>query len=260
MYQKNFDFSFKLIRSREVPAVVKGMLDIVEKHDPVALKIEGMYLLLKEKRPLMSYFTDKTKSDYSGLLETLRQQRNGIISAITLQMKACSKSSAESMKSSWEVTNPLVNKYLYNILTDNDIVITEKVENFLRNYYDNTVLVGTATTLGIHVYVDELRDVMNSIAEAQQARSTHKASLRFADKQTIRYDVMNVCSNLLLAIDLAEVEHKTIDYGMLKAELSGFLAQFSSLVKSRATRSKNSETVIKETTVESSTTTTSTAI
>ena len=260
MKQKPFDFSFKQVRSQEVPAVVKGMLDIVEKHDPAALKIEGMYLLLREKRPLMSYFTDKTKSDYSDLLDSLRQQRNGIISAITMQMKASSKSSVESIKSAWDVANPLVRKYLSNILTDNEIVITEKVENFLRSYYENAVLSDAATSLGIHIYVDELKEVANSIVDAQQARSNYKATIRLADKTKMRQDVMKSCSNLLRAIELAEMEHKSIDYGMLKAELSVFLMQISSLVKARTTRSKNSETDIKETTADLSTKTPSTAI
>ena len=46
------------LRNDEFPDVVDFTLDIVEKHNPVELKIEGFYNRLLEKRPLLEEFSE----------------------------------------------------------------------------------------------------------------------------------------------------------------------------------------------------------
>ncbi|MBP1665025.1 MAG: hypothetical protein H6Q19_2165 [Bacteroidetes bacterium] len=235
------NFSYNRVRIDEFPGVVKGVLEVVEKHNPSALKIEGMYSRLLEKRPLLNLISNKVKSEYSEPILELRKQRDQLISAILLQMRAAGKSSVPAITAAWKAISPIVKGCLENVLIRNEKVKTEKVNAFLETYFTGTELAESGNILGIHLNIVKMKELCDAIVESETARREAKATRRQADPVSLRKEIAGDLSNLIRAIELAEVENETIDYGLLKAELTELLLPFTTLVRARTTRAKNSE-------------------
>lgn len=254
------NFCFSRVRISEFPGMVKGMLGVVAKHNPASLKIEGMYLIAQDNLPLLDLFFEPAKSDYTEPIEELRKQRAQVISATLLQMKAAGLSSVPTITAASEVILPAIRKYLDKVLVNNGKVISEKVDGFLETYLASPDLTAAGNTLGIHVYIMRLKELRDSIGGKEKARTAAKAERRLANPVALRKKISRSLSNLTKAIEVAEVENVTIDYGLLNAELAEFLVPFNTLVKSRTTRAKNSEADKNTTAADTSSTTDTAAI
>ena len=257
---ERINFSFTRVRINEFPAVVKGLLDIVEKHNPVILKIDGMYQRLLAKRPLLNLFSEPAKSEFTQVINELQKQRAQLISAILLKMKAAEKSSVSIKTAARAVILPVVRTYLEGVLVNNEKVITEKVDAFLQIYIASPEQTEAGNTLGMDIYIMKLKELSDSIVENEQARTAAKAARRLANTVALRKEIANDMNNLISAIALAEVENETLDYSLLNAELTQFLVPFNTLVRARTTRAKNSEADIKTTAADTSSQTITAAI
>jgi len=110
-----------------------------------------------------------------------------------------------------------------------------------------------ATTTGINEYVDEL-DVLKKRIELNCAtRNADNSARRMKNELNLKPSILSAISNLLKAIDLAQVHNTAVDFTPLIAELNQFFVPFMALTRSRSTRNKNAD--IKKTAASSSTTT-----
>ena len=257
---QKINFSFNRVRVSEFPVMVKGMLEVVAKHNPASLKIDGMYQRLLAKRPLLNLFSEPTKSEHTQVINELQKQRAQLISAILLQLKAAEKSSVPIKTAARAVILPVVRMYLEGILVNNEKVITEKVDAFLQIYSATPELTEAGNTLDMDIYIMKLKELSDSIVEKDQVRTAAKAARRLANTVELRKEIANDMNNLISAIALAEVENETLDYSLLNAELTQFLVPFNTLVRARTTRAKNSEADIKTTAADTSSQTITAAI
>ena len=248
----NLNFSFNRVRISEYPGMVRGLLGVVEKHDPVTLKINPWYLRLQEKRPLLNLFNSLAKSEYSEPIKELRKQRRRVISVMLLLMKAAEKSSVPAIMAARAEILPVVQTYLEGVLVMNEVVIMEKVNGFTETYFASPELTESGNTLGIHVYALKLKELSDGIVEKENARTAAKAARRLADPVSLRKEISTDLRNLMSAIELAELENETIDYGLLNAELTQYLVPFNTLVRARTTRAKNREADNKTTAADTS--------
>ena len=248
------------LRNNEFPDVVDYALDIVEKHNPAELKIEGFYNLLKDKRPLLDDFSGIIGiSSYKAEIDEERLQRLAVIRAVILHMKGADQAAISSHADARARVMLWVNNHLIDLTTQNLKVVNRKVGDFLREYDEIAELAPAATTLGIHTYVDKLKDLQLSLQTKDAARTTENALWRSVDRQNNKKELIKALGNLFRAIDLAQVEHAALDYTPLINELGEMMVTYQSLVRSRSTRAKTSAD-LKATTAELSTTTPPAAI
>lgn len=248
------------LRNDEFPDVVEYVLEIAAKHFPAELKIEGFYNLLLEKRSLLDNFSEKSEPlAYKDMINDERVQRMELIRAILLHMKAADKAAIISLTDARAKVNPWVENHLADLKTQNLKVINRKTGDFLREYDENTELASAATELGVHVYVDKLKMLQQSLKTNGALRTADNATKRSVDRQSNKKELILALKNFFSAIDLAQVEHTAIDYTPLINELGEFLVTYRTLVKSRGTRAKKSADN-KATTAELSTTTSPAAI
>ena len=250
MYKINF--SFNRVRINEFPGLVKGLLEVVEKHDPAALKIDGIYLRLVAKRPLLSLFSEPVKSVYTEPIQELRKQRGQVISTILLLRKAAEKSSVPAIIAARKEILQEIKKYLDNVLLANEKVITEKVDGFLETYFARPELTEAGNALGIDVYIQKLKELRDSIVENEKARTAANAARRLSDPVSLRAEIAEDLNNLMNAIELAGVVNENLDYSLLNAELTAYLVPFNTLVRARTTRAKNREADNKTTAADTS--------
>lgn len=254
------NFSFSRVRKSEFPEIMNAVLAIVEKHNPTALYIVGMYNLLLELKPLLDILTvkyDGFPNSKEFVLE--RAMRDKLLSAIQSHVAAIEKAGVTSTAQQAALAVPYVKRYLNGIAAENSTVKTGRVNQLLTNLEENAEIRNALTVLGLTVYIDKLRTSQLSINQGESHRREILSGRAKFNSKNAQVKIAYAISNLLNAIELARVEHTDIDYMPLINELNVLLSSKQSMIKSRITRSKNSE-ANKTTTVASSTTTTATAI
>ena len=248
------------LRTQEFPDVVESVLDIVAKHDPAELKIEGFYNLLLAMRPMLDEFSDISESiSYKEVLGDLRVQRLEAIYAIQLQVRAAQRVAIPSQEDARAKVKTWVENHLTDLSSQNLKVVNRKTDAFLREYLENPELVSAAAALGIKAIIDILSELQQRLKTVSANRTAENAPRRSVDRKENKKKLIKALGNLFRAIDLARVEHAATDYTPLINELGEMLASYHSLVRSRSTRAKTSA-IKKETTAGLSTTTSPTVI
>lgn len=239
---------------------MNAVLAIVEKHDPTALFIVGMYNLLLELKPLLDILTVKYDG-YPVTKEFVKQRalRNKLLSAILSHITAIEKAEVASTAQHASLAVPYLKRYLKGITVANSTVKTGKVDQLLISLEENAEIKTALTALGTTAYIDELSSCQQIINQGESHRREILSVRTNFNSKNAQVKIAYAISNLLNAIELARVEHTDIDYMPLINELNVLLSSKQTMIKSRITRSKNSE-ANKTTTVASSTTTTATAI
>ena len=234
-----FIFSFLKIRKQEFPEVINGTIEIVAKHDPVALLIQGMFsllLVLQSKLPLL---TEKTVSHpLTKVLKKQHKRMKELASSISMQGVAVEKAAVDSQSEAVELIIPAIRMHLLNLSRENTKASYQQVNNFLLKLDTNDDLVSAATVIGISASVDEIKSVVESIKVNKKKRRETKAPSKNVNKVQIKADIKDAFYRLLNSIELARVEHSTIDYAPLINELNVFLIPYQSMIRSRKTATK----------------------
>lgn len=254
-----FIFSFFKIRKQEFPEVIDGTIEIVEKHGPVALSIQGMFsllLVLQSKLPLLT-----NKAVGHPLTTVLRNQHirmKELAGSISMQGVAIEKAAVDSMSEAVKLIVPEIRMHLSNLSRENTKVSYQQVNNFIIKLNNNDNLVSAATAIGINVTVDEMKSVVESIKVNKRLRRESKAPGRDVNKVQIKAEMVDAFYRLINSIELARIEHPTIDYAPLINELNVFLIPYQAMVKSRKSQTKTA--ALKITTAALSSKTDATAI
>ena len=229
------------LRNDEFPDVVDFTLDIVAKHNPVELKIEGFYNRLLEKQPLLEEFSkDSNLAPQKELIDSERKERWQIILAIKQQGGVAEKAAIGTQADARMKVFPVVNNHLSDLTSKNQKVINRAVVDFLREYDESAELIPAATLLGINVYIDKLKTLQQSLNVNIAARRKSMSAKRSVKLRVIRLEFVNTVGKLFSAIEVAQVENSAIDYTPLINELGELMVTYRSLVKSRSTRAKTS--------------------
>jgi hypothetical protein len=253
-------FSLARVRKSELPEIMNAVLDIVEKYNPVALKIVGMYNLLLELKPQLDILAVKYDG-YPNTQEFLRQRmlRDKLLSTILSHLSAIEKAKVSSTTTEAALVAPYLRRYLNGIIIESTTVKSGIVNQLLVNLEGNEQIKTALSNLGFTVYIDELKVCQQDINEGTSQRRETISVRREFNTKNAKASIVGAINNLLNAIELARVEHADIDYMPLINELNVVLSSRKSVIKSRITRKKNS-VANNTTTVASSTKTTATAI
>ena len=239
-------FSLSKVRKSELPEIMNAILAIVEKYDPVALKIVGMYNLLAELKPLL----DKLSVQYDGYpnpkeFVTQRKMRNKLLSAILSNLWSVENVEVASKAQQAALAVPFLNQYLKGIMSVNSSVKNGRVNQLLINLEDNDSMNDALEVMGFSDYIAQLKTCQQYLNRAVNHRREVLAVRPLHNIQDAQTRIVNAISNLLSAIELAKVEHTELDYMPLINELNVLLGSKQALIKSRETRRKN--TVAKKT-------------
>jgi len=252
--------SLSRVRKSEFPEIMNAILVIVEKFDPVALFIVGMYNLLLELKPLLKMLTVKYDGyPNSKVYVAQRKKRNKLLSSILRQLTAIEDAEVASTAVQAGLAVPYLRGYLKGITKDNATAKAGRINHLLLDLEDNDSMKTALNSLGLTAYIDELKTYQQNLNQADITRREALSVHSEFNYSQAKVEITNAISNLLDSIELAKVEHKELDYMPLINELNVLLTSKQSMIKSRTTRSKNS-IANKTTTAASSTTTTATAI
>ena len=220
----NIDYTYiYLSRINEIPVMVNGVLGIVEKHDPETLGVKPLFDLVVEQQPQLMLLTEpRSKHPLSPIIYDDTKRLKELAQAIDIQAKAVAKGKIPAKTdAAFEIT-PLIKKYLAKIAKNNSISVVNSVSSFVDLLTDKN-LKTAATTIGISEYVDEISLVKNRLLLNSKIRNAENSARRITKEKKLKPTILNALTNLLKAIDLAQVHNTTVDYTSLIAEINQIL-------------------------------------
>ena len=232
---------FIKIVNLEFMRLVMKLVQLVAKHDPAALKIEGVYNLLVAELPKLTSLQVKSgKHPNSTELKALRLKRRNLLVVITGKVRLLPKAQVDALNASAALVVPLLEKYLKNIVADKLNTQSEKINELLDELEGNAAMNAALTTLGLKAYIDELKTLQAAIEQQSDSQVANKSVKKLkVETRIIRNEVGDAVTDLLNAIEIAQKENKELDYTALISEVNELLKPYQADIKTRNTRSKN---------------------
>ena len=233
--------SFARVVNLEFMRLVMKLVQVVAKHNPATLKIEGVYNLLVAELPKLTSLQVKSgKHPNSTELKVLRLKRRNLLVVITGKVRLLPKAQVDALNASAALVVPLLEKYLKNIVADKLNTQSEKVNELLDELDGNAAMNTALATLGLKVYIDELKTLQAAIEQQGDSQVAKKSVKKLkVETRIIRAEVSDAVSDLLNAIEIAQKENKELDYTALISEVNELLKPHQADIKTRNTRSKN---------------------
>jgi len=239
--KRNFTtFSFMRIPKLEFPGFINSIVVITDKYDPVALYINTMYAKLKEKQPLLGNLEIVYKKEpETAVLIALRNKRENLLRAVLDQTRALSKAGVASQTEPLKLVLPFVEKYFNNIIANNTKTRSERINQMFTKLDADDQLQDALTVVGLIVFLNELRPLQHSLEQTQNLRRTVKSARPRMKTKEVKAEITLALLNYLKSIELAIIEHPTVDYTALVNEINELLISYKAALKARATRNKN---------------------
>jgi len=240
------------LSNAETSELVISFLGLVEKYQPAVMGVKPFYDLLKELEPQLGLLNKpaSTQTLTSGILADIRRVKE-LNLAIATQTKAAAKSKVSVYSDALFVYDPLVKKYVTKSYRTGRSALNDNLRNFVdaANATENTR--NAAKALGIDVYIAELGIVKSRMDQKSTQRSDMFVAQRTVKQMQLRKAINKAMSDLLKAIELAQVTNKEVDFVTFNTEMEVLFTGYRTQVRNRSTRRLNN--VIKKESVASTT-------
>lgn len=251
------NFNRSLLRINEIPEVVNGIVEIIEKHNPAVLGIEPIFNLLVENQSQLGLLsTTRLKHPLTDSILKSRERRRELSRAIVMQFQAVEKADIAEKRDAVLKLKPLIAGLRMKINKVNSKILDSNAGIFLAKLEQSEELMQAATIIGIDSIIAEMKVVQNKIETEMKIRRNDQSEQRIISEKELRKSTLKTIGNMLKAIELAMLTSE-VDYTSVVAELNQFLVPYKALIRGRITRNTNA--AINKETVASSTTTTATA-
>lgn len=246
------------IRVLEYPEFANAVVEIVEKHNPDTLKIQGVTNLLKEQLLEVDKISVKGGSHpMTKELINLRSNRDKTLGAILSLMQGYKKALVTSLVEAGNVALPFLDKFLSKIHQDSNFVKNKKIDLMFAEMDGNTDLEAAMQTLGFTILLDELKSILLAIRATQNnRRKVRSETPRVLSRKAI-LNATTAMNNLFKTIEINQLVEQNVDYTPLVSELNQMLSEYKSLLTQRL--SLNSKSAAQKMTVAPSPTTSATA-
>ena len=239
MYKTIYRIRFSKILKLELPVLAKGVIGIVEKHDPETLKIKELFDKLEEQTPQIKRLeVPYGPHPLTEELNELRRIRVALALGILNQLKTVRDGKLAGMQESFKVAQPVAHRYLYKLSSHNNKVALEKVTQFFDSIDEDETLEEAFSTLNLTATLNEMRNV-NSILMEQFGKKRKSISERPDDvTSALVKSILFAMNNLFADIELSQIKNQDLDYKPLIDELNVELKAFELLINKRASYNK----------------------
>lgn len=246
-------FDYTRLHKLEFVDMAKGALGIVQKHEPAALKFEGIAtLVVEQQQPNLDALTVKFgKHPLTRSLLTLRKQRNTLLKAVMLQLDSVDKAELLSTQLQRKMAAPFLHRMLDGIIRVNEKQKRERLNQLFAGIDADAALKDALTILGFESNLQELRTIASAIVVNSTERVRSLSERPKMRTRELKKEVSDGIVNLFNAIGLAQLQYPELDYSSLINELNAWLTPYYALVKGRTTKSLN-KNIQKETAAMSS--------
>jgi hypothetical protein len=233
-------FPFSRVQKLELPELVSGLIAIVTEYNPATMHILDTFNLLLEAKPQLSRLVVVNKlHPETKVLEGLKKKRKSILQAILTQNRSLQKANLASQAEAVALIAPMLNSYWSDLNSYPNKIILERLKQMNAAIDGDATLKAAFSSLGLIVFVDELKALQLNIAKSFEKRRKANALLPRMNTREVKISVGEALSDLMEAIELACKAHPDVDYLPMATEINNFLSSYQVQMKARATRSKN---------------------
>jgi hypothetical protein len=227
-------FNFRRIPKLEFPDLINGVIAITEKYKPETMFITGLFLKLKQVQPrLKSLAVVYTKTAETPVLKDLRNKLEALLKAILTQTKAVVKANLDSQAEQRLLVLPFIEKYFNNIITDSPKTRKERLTQMFETLDGNSELSDAVNAVGLSLYIEELRTLIQSMESTQSHRRKVKSERPRMKTKEIIIEVSTALVNYLKSVEIAMIEHPELDYMPLVNELNELFVSYKTDLKLR---------------------------
>lgn len=220
----------------ELPTLAEKVMELVEKHDPETLKItEANDLLIQQQSHIDILKMEYGAHELTEKVNTLRVQRAAYAAVISLHTRALNRIGNEGEDDGVRLARLTVDFYLTNLRRYNEQVTHVKLSEFFRKIEENEALETTFSTLGLTLYLNELRSVHSRIDKLLKNRKASIAARPKIRVAPIAKSVRTALRNLFSHINFAQTQNIDIDYLGLIADINEQISDYTRLISMRAT-------------------------
>ncbi|MGV8963051.1 MAG: hypothetical protein ACOH2V_06690 [Candidatus Saccharimonadaceae bacterium] len=227
--------NFTDLRKLELPAFAGTVIEIVDGHDPEALKINEVFEMLTAMQPEMDLLTVRHgPHPITEELTPLRQQRQMYASAVVFRMGMAVKKDENTQLSTVRDAKILVARYLHNLsLCKNEKETNEKVTKFFVDMAANTTLPTAFEGFGMSEDLNGLKIAQNTISQLLVQRLQSKSARTRLKTEDLAKIVREALSNVFKQIEVAQLKHPEINYRTLMNELNDLIIEYKKLINTR---------------------------
>lgn len=237
---------YSRMRYLDFPGFANDIVKIATKNDVVVLLVEGPYnRLLSIQTELNQFEVTYRKFPKTEELSELRLTRGKMIDAILRLMNNMNKAGLASQAEHLKIVTPFLEKYMSTIQGAYTELKRELIRQLGKNFDDNADVKNAIESLGLKLFVVELRAVQAKIEETQNEQVELLSKNIVIDKKELTTRAIFTLKYFFHAIELAQLDHPNLDYSGLINELNKFLTGYIAVVKTRITI-KNKSLVAKK--------------
>jgi len=239
MSTKILKLSFSRLRKDELKTLAKRIIEIGEKYDPEALKINELFDLLVELQPQIdSLDRGYIAHPITKPLNVLRKQRAAYAQGIIDRMKFIENAMVSGMQDALKVAKPIVKQHLQHLWEYDEIMVYQNINSFFKILAENTKLQTAMKTLEMTSYLDNLQS-LNQTIEEQYSERREDLSRREKGVTSKTLDAIKIALEYLFKeIDVATLKNKNLDYKPLIDEVNKEIAVIKAKLKARSSYNK----------------------
>ena len=230
---------YSRMRYLDFPGFVNDVVKIATKYDAAALFVDGPYnRLLSIQTELNRLEVTYRKLPKTDELAELRLTRGIMIDTILRLMKNLNKAGLASQAEKLKLVTPFLERYMSSIPDSDTELKRELIRQLGKNFDDNVAVKEALESLGLKLFVDELRAVQTKIEETQNDQIALLSKNIVIDKKEVTSRAISTLKNLFHAIELAQLDHTDLDYSDLVNELNKYLSVYITGLRTRITIQK----------------------
>lgn len=224
------------LRVLEYPVYFKSVIEIVQKQDLEALKIQAMFILLKEQGLEVDKITVKVGySNISADLKKIRTEQSRIFGALNTIVEGHRKVQVAVLKDSTDLIIPLFDRFLNRIYRNNSYVKFKKAELLLAEIDHNDELKTAIDTLGFNLLIDQLRTNNEAIYNLQATRIKTKSETGHVFYSGVIARASRTLTKLFDLIEINRLTETNVDFDPLVKELNQLNNGYRQLLTQRKT-------------------------
>jgi hypothetical protein len=238
---------FPEFRNDEYPLVVSRFIDVVEKHNPAALRIGRSFERLTAFRPQLAKIEVQERADRdSALLLELDRERNTLLKGIRAVAKAFLGMTVEALSAPAAKLLEVLDRHGSDIAQDNYTAKTKRIDDLSA---DASGMPDAAEILGaisLKPAFERLNEVNRKFDRVFMHRTGRRAETERVDIRAIRRECDKAIVKLWDAVEYNIDEYGEEDYRLPVAAVNALSAYYRQQLAIRATRRKNGKDAGKE--------------
>lgn len=230
---------YSRMRYLDYPGFVNDIVGVLAKYNVADLYIEGpsnrLLAIQTELNELEVTYRKFPKTDE---LAELRSTRGTMIDTILRLLKNLNKAGLASQADMLKLVTPFLERYMSSIQDSDTELKRELIRQLGKNFDENVAVKQALESLGLKLFVDELRTVQTKIEETQQEQIALLSKNIVMDKKELTSRAVSTLKHLFHAIELAQLDHAELDYTELVNELNKYLSVYITALRTRITIQK----------------------